>query len=71
MRDPDIRPVAIGDLVRWRSVQNDEQEEFDIDIGIVISLSRSGANSLDAQILFNDNTIDWLPTKTLEIISKG
>lgn len=71
MRDPDIRPVAIGDLVRWRSVQNDEQEALDIDIGIVLSLSRSGANSLAVQVLFDDNTIDWLPAKTLEIISKG
>jgi|TARA_R110000824_G_scaffold31704_4_gene102924 hypothetical protein len=71
VRDPDIRPVAIGDLVRWRSVQNDEQEALDIDIGIVLSLSRSGANSLAVQVLFDDNTIDWLPAKTLEIISKG
>lgn len=71
MRDPDIRPVAIGDLVRWRSVQNDEQEELDIDIGIVLNLSRSGANSLAVQVLFDDNTIDWLPAKTLEIINKG
>tara|TARA_R110001583_G_scaffold166537_1_gene319302 strand:- start:553 stop:711 length:159 start_codon:yes stop_codon:yes gene_type:complete len=52
-------------------VQNDLQEEFDVDTGIVLSLSRSGANSLEAQILFDDNTIDWLPTKTLEIVSKG
>jgi hypothetical protein len=71
VRDPDFRPVAIGDLVKWYSVESDKHEEFDVDIGIVLSLSRSGANSLDAQILFDDNTIDWLPTKTLEIISKG
>ena len=71
MRDPDLCPITIGDLVQWCSVQNDLQEEFDVDTGIVLSLSRSGANSLEAQILFDDNTIDWLPTKTLEIISKG
>ena len=71
MRDSGFRPVAVGDLVKWYSVESDEHEEFDVDIGIVLSLSRSGASSLDAQILFYDNTIDWLPTKTLEIISKG
>ena len=71
MRDPDLCPITIGDLVRWHSVQNDLQEEFDVDVGIVLSLSRSGVSSLDAQVLFDDNTIDWLPTKTLEIISKG
>ena len=69
MRDPDLRPIVIGDLVRWYSVENDLQEEFDVDIGIVISLSRSGANSFHAQILFEDNTIEWLNTKTLEVIS--
>ena len=69
MRDPDLRPIVVGDLVKWYSVKNDLQEEFDVDIGIVLSLSRSGVNSFYAEILFEDNTIDWLNTKTLEVIS--
>ena len=61
--------MKVGDLVKWYAVENDVLEEFDVDYGIILSLSRSGANSLHAQVLFEDNTIDWLDTKTLEAIS--
>ncbi len=61
--------MKVGDLVRWYAVENDELEEFDVDYGIVLSLSRSGANSLHAQILFDDSTIEWLRTDYLEVIN--
>jgi len=61
--------VKAGDLVRWYSVENDMLEEFDVDYGIVLSLSRSGVNSRHAQILFEDNTIEWLATEFLEVFS--
>ena len=61
--------MKVGDLVRWRAVENDILEEFDVDYGIVLSLSRSGANSLHAQILFEDSTIEWLGTEYLEVIN--
>ena len=61
--------MKVGDLVRWYSVENDMLEEFDVDYGIILSLSRSGANSLHAQILFEDNTVEWLSTKYLEVVS--
>ena len=61
--------MKVGDLVRWHSVENDVLEEFDVDYGIILSLSRSGANSLHAQILFEDNTVEWLSTKYLEVVS--
>ena len=61
--------MKVGDLVKWYAVENDALEEFDVDYGIVLSLSRSGANSLHAQILFEDNTIEWLSTEHLEVIS--
>ena len=60
--------MKVGDLVRWYAVENDMLEEFDVDYGIVLSLSRSGANSLHAQILFEDNTIEWLATEYLEVV---
>jgi stress response protein SCP2 len=69
VRSPDLKPVAVGDLVRWRSVQNDNQEEFDVDIGIVLRLSRSGRTSLQAEVLFDDRTVSWIPDSRLEIIS--
>ena len=63
--------VSVGDLVRWCSVQNDVQEEFDVDIGIVIKLSRSGSDSFSAQILFEDQTMEWVDTKMIEVINKA
>lgn len=61
--------MKVGDLVKWYSVQNDVQEEFDVDIGIILSLSRSGTNSLHAQVLFDDNKIEWITTNSLEVIN--
>ncbi len=61
--------MKVGDLVRWYSVENDVLEEFDVDYGIILSLSRSGVNSLHAQILFEDNAVEWLSTKYLEVVS--
>ena len=61
--------MKVGDLVRWYSVENDMLEEFDVDYGIILSLSRSGVNSLHARILFEDNTVEWLSTKYLEVVS--
>lgn len=63
--------VSVGDLVKWYSVQNDVQEEFDVDIGIVIKLSRSGSDSFSAQILFEDQTMEWVDTKMIEVINKA
>ena len=61
--------MKVGDLVKWYAVENDVLEEFDVDYGIVLSLSRSGASSLHAQVLFEDNTIEWLGTEYLEVVN--
>ena len=61
--------MKVGDLVRWHAVTNDVLAEFDVDYGIILNLSRSGANSLHAQVLFEDNSIEWMPEKYLEVIS--
>ncbi len=50
-------------------MQNDLTERFDIDVGIVIELSRTGHDTLSALVLFDDGTTDWISTKTLEVIS--
>ena len=61
--------MKVGDLVKWYAVENDVLEGFDVDYGIVLSLSRSGASSLHAQVLFEDNTIEWLGTEYLEVVN--
>ncbi len=61
--------MNVGDLVRWFSVQNDTQEEFDVDYGIILKISRSGATEHRIQVLFEDNTIQWICEDFLEVIS--
>ena len=63
------KKVSVGDLVEWYSVQNDAQREFDIDLGIVLSLSRSGRDTLMANVLFEDGNIEWVCTDFLSVIS--
>ncbi len=62
--------MKVGDLVKWHCADNDMQNEFDVDYGIILSLSRSGVSSLHAQILFEDNTVDWLPCDSLEVFNE-
>ena len=63
-----------GDLVRWCSVQNDEQKEFDIDCGIVIetvatsSAPPTGMPTTNAAVLWPDCTISWMNVKFLEVV---
>tara|TARA_B100000674_G_scaffold134693_1_gene104254 strand:- start:383 stop:580 length:198 start_codon:yes stop_codon:yes gene_type:complete len=61
--------VKVGDLIKWYAVKNDAQREFGVEYGIILSLSRSGATSLHAQVLFEDNTIEWIPENCLEVIN--
>ncbi len=63
------KKVSVGDLVEWYSVQNDAQREFDIDLWIVLSLSRSGRDTLMANVLFEDGNIEWVCTDFLSVIS--
>ena len=69
MREPDLKSVAVGDLVRWRPTNGFDREEFDVDIGIVLRLSKSGHASLQAEVLFHDRTVSWIPDSRLEIIN--
>ena len=59
--------MKVGDLVKWNPVK--DYGTYFTEHGIILSLSRSGASSLHAQILFEDNTIEWLGTECLEVIS--
>lgn len=63
------KKVHVGDLIEWMSVNNDSQREFDIDLGIVIKLSRSGKDSTMANVFFEDGNIEWICTDFLTVIS--
>jgi hypothetical protein len=64
--------IKVGDLVRWYSVKNDVQEEFDVDLGVVLRLSRSGATEHHAEVMFWDGEISWIDGKLLEkVVTEG
>ena len=64
--------IKVGDLVRWYSVKNDVQEEFDVDLGVVLRLSRSGATEHHAEVMFWDGEISWIDGKLLEkVVAEG
>ena len=60
--------MKVGDLVKWYAVCTDFDEKFVVDVGIILQLSRTGHDTLSALVLFEDNTTDWMSTKTLEVI---
>ena len=69
MRDPDSPAIVVGDLVQWQPIRksNTKDDEWD-ELGIVLMLSRSGASSFKARILFGDSSSDWIDTSRLLVI---
>jgi hypothetical protein len=63
--------LKIGDLVEWCSVKNDHQQDFDVDMGIVLNISRSGARSYHAEVLFSSNEIMWINYEYLRKVGKN
>ena len=64
--------IKVGDLVRWYSVKNDVQKEFDVDLGVVLRLSRSVVTDHHAEVMFWDGEISWVDGKRLEkVITEG
>ena len=63
--------MKVGDLVRWYAVQNDLAEEFDVDTGIILEISRTGHNTCSALVMFDNNTSDWISTEALEVVNES
>lgn len=62
--------IKVGDLVKWYSVSNDVQESFDVDLGVVLRLSRSGADlQHHAEVLFWDGEISWIDCNLLKVVN--
>ena len=62
--------LEVGDLVEWCSVSNDHQQDLDVDMGIVLNISRSGAHSYHAEVLFSDSDIMWINYEYLRKVDK-
>ena len=67
--------MKIGDLVKWHSVKNDEQDEFDTDFGIILEFmqcydSSSKEESVNKVLVqFYDETV-WLSMHSIQVINE-
>ena len=62
--------IRKGDLVKWNSAKDDVREKFDVDLGVVLRLSRTGATTRSAEILLWDGKIQWVDCSTLRIVTE-
>ena len=60
--------LKIGDLVRWESVMNDVAEIRE-HYGVVVAFSRTGHETLSANVLFTDGETWWVDTDRLEVVN--
>jgi hypothetical protein len=62
--------VKVGDLVKYETVPY-EFAEIEVDWGIVLKLSRTGHKTKQAQVLFKEGGLLWVPTDKMEVVSEG
>ena len=63
--------MKVGDLVKWESVMNDSMDQFSVEHGLVVQLSKTGHDTMSAQILFADGELWWVDSEKLEVISES
>ena len=66
--------MKIGDLVRWDSAMNEIKESYynlHGHYGVVLAFSRTGHETLSANVLFSDGETWWVDTNSLEIINES
>lgn len=66
-----MNKIKVGDLIKWVGVWNDESEELEIDYGVVLALSKTGADTTSARVLFQNGKTSWHTTATMEVVSEG
>ena len=61
--------MKVGDLIKWVELRIDEDSAPEY--GVVLQLSITGADTLSAQVLFQDGQVWWLPTTAMEVVSEA
>lgn len=59
--------MKIGDLVKWDSVKNDNQDEFDTDFGIILEFKEDYEHK--ALVQFYDEVV-WLSVRSIQVINE-
>jgi len=63
--------VKVGDLVKLESALNDSMDHYTVEHGLIVQLSKTGHDTLSAQVLFNDGETWWVDSERLEIVSES
>ena len=63
--------MRVGDLVKFESTLNDSMDRYDVEHGLVVQISKTGHDTISAQVLFNDGELWWVDSGKLEEISES
>jgi len=63
--------VRVGDLVKFESEIADDMDRYSSDHGVVVQLSKTGHDTVSAQVLFSDGQLWWVGSQRLVVISEG
>ena len=63
--------MKVGDLVKYETIPEDSMDRQMSAVGLVVQMSRTGHTTRSAQILFQDGTIAWFDSQSLEVVSES
>ena len=63
--------MKVGDLVRFESALNDDMDRYTVEHGLVVQISKTGHDTISAQILFNDGELWWVDSGRLAVVSEA
>ena len=63
--------MRVGDLVKFESEIADDMDRYSSDHGVVVQLSKTGHDTVSAQVLFSDGQLWWVGSQRLVVISEG
>ena len=65
--------MKVGDLVKFESALERDVFETEprIEHGLVVQISRTGHDTISAQIMFGDGELWWVDSGRLEVISES
>lgn len=63
--------MKVGDLVKWENALNDSMDHYQQQHGIIVQMSRTGHDTLSAQVLFTDGDLWWMDTQKLVVVNES
>ena len=63
--------MRVGDLVKFESDLENDVFNGSIEHGLVVQVSKTGHDTISAQVLFKDGETWWVDSGRLEVISES